>query len=97
VLTPLSKLLNAAARRLLIPANPFHLLERDERPKLRKGATVNVLGDDEVGKLLDAVETQYRALYGPVDRHEAVGAACAALGRRAVRAQDDSRAQAACP
>jgi integrase len=61
VVTPLSRLLNHAVRRDLIPVSPMSKLDRTERPAVWKREQ-RVLNSEEIARLLEAAPLRYRAL-----------------------------------
>ena len=60
-LTPLSRLLNHAARRGVIPISPMSRLDRTERPTVWAAEQV-ILQRGEIGRLLEAAPAPYRTL-----------------------------------
>jgi integrase len=61
ILTPLSRILNSAARRGLIGENPMRRLERGERPKVERREQ-RILRGDEIATFLTAAPPRYRTL-----------------------------------
>jgi integrase len=61
ILTPLSRLLNHAARRDVIAVSPISKLDRTERPSVWKREQ-RVLNSDEITRLLEAAPSRYRVL-----------------------------------
>jgi integrase len=60
VLVALGGMLNAAVRDGFLPSNPLHRLQREERPTLGRKEK-RVLDGKEIGRLLDAAPSAYRA------------------------------------
>ncbi len=60
VLVALGGMLNAAVRDGLLPSNPVHRLQRDERPRIGRKEK-RALSTDEIALLLDSAPDGYRA------------------------------------
>jgi integrase len=60
-LTPLSRLLNHAVRRNVIPVNPITRLDRTERPAVW-ASEQKILKREDIGRLLDGAPPRFRSL-----------------------------------
>jgi integrase len=55
-LAPLGRIMNLAARRGMVPANPISRMERSERPRKSARASKRILDREEIRRLLDAAK-----------------------------------------
>jgi integrase len=62
VLTPLGRILDHAARKGWVAANPVGKLEKDERPAEGERREMRILDRDEIVRLIEATDARYRAL-----------------------------------